>query len=94
MRREKLTILCPCDRAKQFPIVIEYDENDLKGPNTKELHCPFCQDIIAIELPGAVLNNETTFRGSKVTEQAKTKNSENRQIIIKLADGEISKSDS
>ncbi len=65
MRREKHTIQCPCEKAKQFPIVLEFDETKLEGPNTKELHCPFCQDMLTIELPGTVHDNETTFRGLK-----------------------------
>lgn len=68
MRREKHTIQCPCDKAKQFPIVLEYDETKLDGPKTQELYCPFCQDMLTIELPGTVQNNETTLRGLKKLE--------------------------
>lgn len=61
MRREKHTIQCPCEKAKQFPIVLEFDETKLEEANTKELHCPFCQDMLTTELPGKVLDNETGY---------------------------------
>lgn len=67
MRREKHTIQCPCERAKAFPIVLQYDETKTDGPNTQELHCPFCQDMLTIELPGTVQANEQVFRGTKKT---------------------------
>lgn len=35
MHREKHTIQCPCEKAKQFPIVLEFDETKLEGTNTK-----------------------------------------------------------
>ena len=68
MRREKHTIQCPCEKAKQFPIVLEYDEAKLDGPKAQELHCPYCQEMLTVELPGTVQNNETTFRGIKKLE--------------------------
>ena len=57
MRREKHTIQCPCEKAKQFPIVLAYDETKLDGPSTQELHYPYCQDMLTIELPGTIRDN-------------------------------------
>jgi hypothetical protein len=65
MRREKHTIQCPCERAKQFPIVLEYDETKTDGPKTQSLECPFCQTPLSIELPGTVQANALVLRGIK-----------------------------
>jgi|APTNR8051073442_1049403.scaffolds.fasta_scaffold11313_2 hypothetical protein len=65
MRREKHIIQWPCERAKQFPIVLEYDETKSDGPKTQELECPFCQTMLSIKLPGTVQPNELILRGTK-----------------------------
>ncbi len=66
LRKEKHTIECPCERQKQFPIVLQYEEGKLKGSTTQEIECLYCQKLLAIELPGTVQQGETIIRGLKI----------------------------
>ena len=65
IRKEKHLIECPCKRARQFEIVLQYEDGKRKGSKTRELKCPYCEDLLTVELPGTVVQSEQVFRSMK-----------------------------
>ena len=65
IRKEKHLIECPCPRAKRFEIVLQYEDGKRKGSKTRELQCPYCEDLLTVELPGTVVQSEQVFRSMK-----------------------------
>lgn len=58
MENNDAIIQCPCDEARQFSVSLEYEESRLDGPDTLEISCKFCPQILTIKLPGAVPGND------------------------------------
>jgi hypothetical protein len=73
MRKENFILDCPCELAKQFPIELSYDENNISGPKTEDIECPFpsCKLILTIELPGAIPESDVVFRGEAKKKEGK-----------------------
>lgn len=59
------TIICPCERKKVLPVKIKYDAEKKDGINTIEVFCPFCEDLLTVELPGNIDESDQVFRGIK-----------------------------
>ena len=64
--RKKFDVYCPCPRKKKFPIVLEYQEGKLEGSTSKELECPFCKDLLTIELPASEVGASTIIPDTDV----------------------------
>lgn len=61
------TIICHCERKKELPIVINYNAKEQDGVRTIEITCPYCEDLLSVELPGNIDQTDQVFRGIKKT---------------------------
>jgi hypothetical protein len=68
VKKERFDIECPCDKKRTFPIVLQYEKGKLQGSTSQEIECPFCENLLTLELPGTVVKDTGVIRGISASE--------------------------
>ena len=68
MPTKLLTYICPCEREKALPIRVDYNPEKQDGVKTREVECPYCEDMLTIELPASIDRADRVMRGLKKPE--------------------------
>ena len=57
----KVVVTCPCERQKDLPKTFVVEEGS--APSPAELTCPYCNELIQIELPNTTIQDGEIIRG-------------------------------
>jgi hypothetical protein len=65
-KKLKYDVICPCDKQKTFPIVVIADDRGKEAISSKEVYCPFCNELITVSFDALKTKPDTTvLRGGK-----------------------------